>query len=29
MEQKRLIDVIHEYTNYLHIRESVIRVIFP
>lgn len=27
--QKRLIDVTQEYTNYLPIRENVIRVIFP
>ncbi len=29
MEHKRLIDVINEYTNYLQIRENVIRIIFP
>ena len=29
MEHKRLIDVINEYTHYLQIRDSVVRILFP
>jgi hypothetical protein len=29
MEQKRLVDILKEYTNYLQVRENLIHIILP